>query len=85
MRATGPTYFSLLNRYVTNINISSPMKSAADTLKFVDVTGKLGGVNDQMKQLIENNWIEENQHTARRKTTSRQQIELQSWFMTYNG
>lgn len=59
MCATGPTYFSFLNRYVTIIKISRPIKTAADTLKLVDVTGKLGGVNDQMKQLIENNWKEE--------------------------
>jgi hypothetical protein len=34
------------------------MNTAADTLKFVFVTGRLGGANDQMKQLIENNWKE---------------------------
>jgi hypothetical protein len=54
--ATGPTYFSFLNRYVTIINISRATNTAPDTLKFVFETGKVGGVNDQMKQLIEYNW-----------------------------
>jgi hypothetical protein len=38
------------------IKISIPTKTAPETLKFVDVTGKRGGVKDQMKQLIENSW-----------------------------
>jgi hypothetical protein len=44
---------------VTIINISKPTKTAADTLKFVEETGKLGGVNEKAKQLIENSWQEE--------------------------
>lgn len=59
MCATGPTYFCFLNRYVTIINTSIPTKTAADTLKLVEETGKLGGVNEKAKQLIENSWKEE--------------------------
>lgn len=58
MRVTGPTYLFLLKRYVTIMMMSRPTKIAGDTLKFVDVTGKVPGVNDHMKQLIENSWRE---------------------------
>jgi hypothetical protein len=44
---------------VTIINTSIPTKTAADTLKLVEETGKLGGVNEKAKQLIENSWKEE--------------------------
>jgi len=53
--------------------ISKPMKIAGDTLKFVDVTGKVGGVNEKMKQLIENSWKKNhNQYTVRGMRDSRQ-------------
>jgi hypothetical protein len=54
--ATGPLYFSFLYRYAIIINISILSETAAETVEFVDVTGKLGGVNDQMKQLIKISW-----------------------------
>jgi len=73
VRVTGPTYLFRLKRYVTIIMTSRPIKIAGDTLKFVDVTGKLGGVNEKMKQLIENSWKKNhNQYTVRGMTTSRQ-------------
>jgi hypothetical protein len=73
VRVTGPTYLFLLKRYVTIIMTSRPTKIAGDTLKFVDVTGKVGGANDQMKQLIENNCKKDHNQYTVHKTDKTQQ------------
>lgn len=54
VRATGGTYKRLARRkYVAIIRTKAPTNNAPDGLKFVDVTGKVGGENDQMKLFIE--------------------------------